>query len=136
MPFFNFIQFCFQINDSSRIVAQKNRRFGMKKETDQKIGGIMHTRSYRRILYQLSKLRLTVELLQNHNHIIQTSQKPILNSLEHHCKYSDNFQHKAAILRSLEAQYSTRYDSDTLLTSDRATEDSLPLNGAKNQAIG
>ena len=43
MPFFHFNHFCFQINYSSRIVIQKNRRFGDKNETDQKMQCIMHT---------------------------------------------------------------------------------------------
>src|SRR5690348_5483256 len=51
IPFFNFIQFCFKINYSSVIVIQKNRSFGMKNDTNQKMRCIMHTGSSRRIIY-------------------------------------------------------------------------------------
>ena len=41
-----------------------------------------------------------------------------LNSIEHHCRYSDHVQHKAEILRLLKAQNSTKNDSDAILTTD------------------
>ena len=58
MPLFSFIQFCFQINYSSEIVIQKNRRFGQENEPNQKVRCIMHTGLYRRIIYNLRKLEV------------------------------------------------------------------------------
>lgn len=55
IPFFKFIQICFQINYSSGMVIQKNLRFRMKNESNQKMRCIMHTGSYRKIFYHLSK---------------------------------------------------------------------------------
>jgi len=53
MPFFDFTQFCFQINYSSIMIVQKNRPFGDKNETNQKTRCIMNTWSSRRIFYCL-----------------------------------------------------------------------------------
>jgi hypothetical protein len=57
MPFFTFIHFCFQINYSSIMIIQKNRPFGDKNETNQKMRCIMYTGSSRRIIYHLRKLK-------------------------------------------------------------------------------
>lgn len=45
-----------------------------------------------------------------------------LNSIEHHCKYSDNIQHKAAILRLLQTDNSAKLGSgsDSILTTDQS----------------
>jgi hypothetical protein len=55
-----------------------------------------------------------------------------LNSVEHHCKYSDRNQHKEAILRLLRSQNSINYGSDIILTTDRSPENSAGLDRRNN----
>jgi hypothetical protein len=60
MPFFNLIQFYFQINDYSVIVIPKNRRFGDKNATNQKMQCIMDTGSYRKIFCNWKRIESMV----------------------------------------------------------------------------
>ncbi|HEY7079669.1 MAG TPA: hypothetical protein VH500_08210, partial [Nitrososphaeraceae archaeon] len=49
-----------------------------------------------------------------------------LNSIEHHCKYSDLIQHKEAILRILQTENSIKSvsGSNSILTTNRSAGDS------------
>jgi DNA replicative helicase MCM subunit Mcm2 (Cdc46/Mcm family) len=55
-----------------------------------------------------------------------------LSSIEHHCKYSDHNQHKAAILRLLKSQNSINYGLGSILTTDRSPQNSAGLDRGNN----
>ena len=56
-----------------------------------------------------------------HPKIVNTN----LNSIEHHCKYSDHIQHKEAILRILQTENSIKSvsSSNSVLTTNQSVED-------------
>ena len=77
ISFFNFIQFHFQINDSSEIVIQNNRHFGQGNETNQKVRCVMHTRSYRISISHLKRTECAnrFEILKRLMEIVQGKTK-------------------------------------------------------------